>query len=94
MTYRKMENFVACVVTCVNHARTNSLCFQIWYLSKLNIYTNAVNAHYTFQLLMSFCKNTQMSFFRQYDMKLKERCHNIHFSDYPEIEGNLKIIVF
>ena len=85
MTYRKLENFVACV----NHARTNSLFFQIWYLSKLNIYANAVNARYTFQLLMSFCKNTQMSFFRQCDMKLKE-----HFSDYPEIEGNLKIIVF
>ena len=33
MTYRKSENFLACVVTCVNHSRTRSLCFQIWYLA-------------------------------------------------------------
>ena len=38
-SYRKTENFVACVVTCVNHSRTNSLCCQIWYLAKLNIRT-------------------------------------------------------
>ena len=27
MTCRKTENFIACVVTCVNHSRTNSLIY-------------------------------------------------------------------
>ena len=35
----KLKNFVVCVVMCVNHSRTNSLCCQIWYLAKLNIRT-------------------------------------------------------
>ena len=42
MTYRKTENFVACVVTCVNHLRTNSLYFQNMVLGKTE-YSNAVN---------------------------------------------------
>ena len=58
MTYRKTENFIVCVVMCVNHLRTNSLCFQIkiMVLGKTE-YSNAVNARYTCQLLMSFCTN-------------------------------------
>ena len=54
MTYRKTENFVACVVTrtCVNH------CVQTLCVSKYGTlqteYSNAVNARYTFQPLMSF----------------------------------------
>ena len=48
MTYRKTENFLACV----NHSRTNSL-FPNMVLVKTE-HSNAVNVRYTFQLLMSF----------------------------------------
>ena len=53
----KPENFLSCVVTCVNHSRTLSV-FPNMVLGKTE-YSNAVNARYTFQLLMSFWYRNQ-----------------------------------
>ena len=53
MTYRKTENFIACRYVC------KSFMYKLFVFPNMVLvkteYSNAVNACYTFQLLMSFC---------------------------------------